>query len=164
MIVSWSSRRGNQSILKEISPEYSLEGLMLELKLQYFGHLMQKKTDSLERPKCWESLIVEGQSEDRMSTLDGISDYMYRSLSKGRELVMNRETIREFRQLPLDETAQKWKHREVMKFAQYQTGQITCLRSAQMQKHREIRRLEKVHTAPEWKQRGQTSCLRSHSP
>ena len=49
MIVSWSSRSGNQSILKEISPEYSLEGLMLKLKLQYFGHLMQKKTDSLEK-------------------------------------------------------------------------------------------------------------------
>ena len=65
MIVSWSSRRGNQSILKEISPEYSLEGLMLELKLQYFGHLMQKKLTHWKRPKCRESLIAEGQSEDR---------------------------------------------------------------------------------------------------
>ena len=59
----WTARRSNQSILKEISPEYSLEGLMLKLKLQYFGHLMQR-TDSLERPWCWERLKAE-QGDDR---------------------------------------------------------------------------------------------------
>jgi len=62
--VSWSARRSNQSILKEISPEYSLEGLMLKLKLQYFGHLM-KRTDSLKRLWCWERLKAEGKGDDR---------------------------------------------------------------------------------------------------
>ena len=61
--VPWTTRRSNQSILKEISPEYSLEGLMLKLKLQYFGHLMQR-TDSLERPWCWERLKA-GEGDDR---------------------------------------------------------------------------------------------------
>ena len=63
--VPWTARRSNQSILKEISPEYSLEGLMLKLKLQYFGHLMQR-TDSLERPWCWERL----KAKERMTTED----------------------------------------------------------------------------------------------
>ena len=62
--VSWTARRSNQSILKEISPEYSLEGLMLKLKLQYFGHLMWR-TDSLERPWCWERLKVGGEGDNR---------------------------------------------------------------------------------------------------
>ena len=62
--VPWTARRSNQSILKEISPEYSLEGLMLNLKLQYFGHLMQR-ADSLERSWCWERLKVGGEGEDR---------------------------------------------------------------------------------------------------
>ena len=62
--VLWTTRRSNQSILKEISPEYSLEGLMLKLKLQYFGHLMQR-TDSLERPWCWERLKGGGEGDDR---------------------------------------------------------------------------------------------------
>ena len=62
--VPWTARRSNQSILKEISSEYSLEGLMLKLKLQYFGHLMQR-TDSLERPWCWERLKVGGEGDDR---------------------------------------------------------------------------------------------------
>ena len=62
--VSWTAKRSNQSILKEISPEYSLEGLMLKLKLQYFGHLMQR-TDSLERPWCWEKLNVGGEGDNR---------------------------------------------------------------------------------------------------
>ena len=62
--VPWTARRSNQSILKEISPEYSLEGLMLKLKLQYFGHLMQR-TDSLERPWCWERLRAGGEVGDR---------------------------------------------------------------------------------------------------
>ena len=62
--VPWTTRRSNQSILKEISPEYSLEGLMLKLKLQYFAHLMQR-TDSLERPWCWERLKAGGEGDDR---------------------------------------------------------------------------------------------------
>ena len=60
----WTARRSNQSILKEISPEYWLEGLMLKLKLQYFGHLM-RRTDSLERPWCWERLKAGGEGDDR---------------------------------------------------------------------------------------------------
>ena len=62
--VPWTVRRSNQSILKEISPEYSLEGLMLKLKLQYFGHLM-RRTDSLEKPWCWERLRAGGEGDDR---------------------------------------------------------------------------------------------------
>ena len=62
--VPWTERRSNQSILKEISPEYSVEGLMLKLKLQYFGYLMQR-TDSLEKPWCWERLKVGGEGDDR---------------------------------------------------------------------------------------------------
>ena len=64
MRVPWTARRSNQSILKEISPEYSLEGMMLKLKLQYFGHLMQR-TDSLEKTLLLERLKVEGEGDDR---------------------------------------------------------------------------------------------------
>ena len=61
---SWTARRSNQSILKEISPEYSLEGLILKLKVQYFGHLMQR-ANSLEKSRCWERLKAGGKGDDR---------------------------------------------------------------------------------------------------
>ena len=86
----WTARRSNQSILKEISPGYSLEGLMLKLKLQYFGHLMQR-VNSLEKTDAGRDRGQEekGMTEDEMA--DGITDSMDMSLSKLQEMVKNRE-------------------------------------------------------------------------
>ena len=99
----WTVRRFNQSILKEISPEYSLEGLILKLKVQYFGHLM-RRADSLEKTLMPGGIGGRRRGRPRMSRLDGITDLMDMSLSELQEMVKDREAWAAVHRLQRDRT------------------------------------------------------------
>ena len=92
MRVPWTARRSNQSILKEINPEYSLEGLILKLKLQYFGHLM-RRADSLEKTPMLGKIEGRRREQQRMRWLDAITDSVHMSLSKLWDMVKKREAL-----------------------------------------------------------------------